>query len=341
MVVHGREMIAEDPAMEATALVTTSAAAIGAPAASAADIPVEDLTEYRGRSLPGALAVLTGVLAATAALGTLWWTGVLPDRVAGYALLPARPAPAGDRLTAGLWGTVILLAALAVVCFGGLTRGRPGTAWLLTHCGGYRGTVRRTGLLWINPLLGRRRMDVTLRHWRSRPLDAVDAGGARLEATVLVVWRIRDTARAGFVVEDHVRYLRDQVESGVALVLSRLPADDFDGGGRTLRDTDHVGAALTRALDQEMRPVGIEVIRASPVRIEYAPAIAEAMRRRQQAALGAGRRRPAFEDVVDTVSATVRRLGERGLVALDDRQRESLVNDLAVALCTARGARRG
>lgn len=331
--------------MEATVLVTTSAAAATAALATSADaagdIPVDDLAEYQGRSLPGGLAVLTGTLAATAALATLWWIGVLPDRIAGLTVLPPPPAPAGGGEDAGLWGTVMLLTALAVVSVGGLTRGRPGTAWLLTHCGGYRGTVRRGGLLWINPLLARRRVDVRLRHWRSRPLEAVDAEGAGLEATVLVVWRIRDTARAGFVVEDHMRYLREQVESTVALVLSRLPVDDFHGGGPTLRDTGHVGAALTRALAREMCPVGIEVACARPVRIEYAPAIAEVMGRRRLAALDARQRRAALEEAVDTVGGTVRRLTERGLVDLDDRQRQTLVNDLAVALCTTRAVRRG
>ncbi len=323
----------------ATAALTTAGAQSAAAGASSA--AVGDLTEYQGRSLPGGLAVLTGVLSVAAALGTLWWAGVLPHRVAGWALLPPRPAPAGGRADAGLWGTVMLLAALAVFSAGGLTRGRPDTVWLLTRCGAYRGTVRGTGLLWINPLLGRRRVDVRLRHWRSRPLDAVDSEGAGLRATVLLVWRVRDTARASFMVEDHVRFLCEQVESAVALVMSGLPADDFRGQGRTLRDTGHVAAALTRALAREMWPVGIEVVSARPVRVDYSPAVADAMRRRQLAALDARNRQAALDGVVDAVADMVRRLTERGLVTLEDHEREALVRDLTVAFCTTRAARRG
>ncbi len=334
--------------MEASGLVTTSAAAATPAVATsllpaAADQPtdVDDLTEYRGRSLPGAVAVLTCALAVAGALGAVWWTGELPRRVAGFTVLPSPPVPAtGDRAV-GLWGTVMLLAALAVVCAVGLTRGRPGAVLLLTRYGAYRGTVSRTGLLWINPLLGRRRVDVRLRHFRSHPLDAVDADGVRLRVTVRVVWRTRDTARASFMVDDPVRYLRDQVESAVALVMSRLPADDLRGHGRTLRDIEHVGTALTRVLAQDTLPVGIEVISARPARVEYAPAIADAMRRRQLAVLDARYRQAALDDVVDAVSDMVDRLADRGLADLTDEERKTLVKDLTVAFCTTRVARRG
>lgn len=329
--------------MTTTASAGVAAALAAAPADTAAHpLPDrEELTERQGRSLPGGLAVLTAVAAAGAALWLLWRLDVLPRRVVGYALLPdppdggSLPQPRGGT-PFGLWGAVMLLAALVAVAVGGLARGRPGTVWLLSRCGAYQGTVRRTGLLWINPLLSRRRVDVRLRHWRSRPIEAVDAEGTRLHATVLLVWRVRDTARACFTVDDHVLYLREQVESAVARVLSRSPADDFRGTGPTLRETDRVGEALTRELAQEMRPVGIEVFSARPVRIEYAPEVAEAMRRTRLAALDARHRQAVLDDVVASVAETVRRLTDRGLADLDDYERKALVRDLTVAFCTGR-----
>ncbi|MFE2428563.1 SPFH domain-containing protein [Streptomyces sp. NPDC059373] len=313
-------------------------AATQAPATttSPATTVTSDLTEHPGRPLPGWVAVLTVLAAAGTAGWLLWRTGTLPVRLAGHAALPA--APDSGRITVtGLWGAVALLAALAAFAAGGLARGRPGSVWVLTRHGAYRGTVRRTGLLWISPLLARRRTDVSLRHWRSSPIEATDASGAPLHATVLLVWRVRDTARASFAVDDHVRYLREQVEAAVCRILSRLPADDFRGPGPTLRDSDHVGDQLTALLAAEMRPVGVEVFSARPVRLDYAPAVAAAMHRSQLAALDARHRRAVLDDVLAAVTETVRGLTDRGLVQLDDYERKALVKDLTVAFYTARG----
>ncbi|MCP9973896.1 SPFH domain-containing protein [Streptomyces somaliensis] len=223
---------------------------------------------------------------------------------------------------------------LALFAFGGLVRGRVGYASVLTLFGDYRGTVRRTGLLWVSPLVLRRRLDVRLRHWRSEPLPAVDANGTALRVVVLVVWRIHDTARAALTVADHERYLREQVEAALARVLSRLPADVFHGGAPTLRDADAVGEAMTRMVAEECAPVGIEVFSTQPTRIEYAPEVAAAMRRRRIAAIDAEQRDAVLGSVVDAVEDMVRRLAERGLIDRDDYERKDLVKDLTVAFCT-------
>ncbi|NEB76724.1 SPFH domain-containing protein, partial [Streptomyces sp. SID14478] len=235
--------------------------------------------------------------------------------------------------------------ALALFGFGGLARGRTGRAWVLTLFGRYRGSVRRTGLLWVNPLLLRRRVDVRLRHWRSEPMPAVDANGVALRVVVLVVWRIKDTARAMLGVEDHEEYLRECVEAGLARVLSQLPADapPVAGGSPlhqdvpTLRNAEAVGDLLTRRLAADAGPVGIEVFSAQTSRIEYAPEVAAAMRRRRVAALDAQHRDSVLSSVVDSVEDTVTRLTTRGLVDLDDYERKALVKDLTVAFYTGRG----
>ncbi|MGW1926482.1 SPFH domain-containing protein [Streptomyces massasporeus] len=155
---------------------------------------------------------------------------------------------------------------------------------------------------------------------------------------VLVVWSVRDTARALLSVDDHLGYLREQVEAAVARVLSRLPADAFRGGTPTLRDAEAVGDALTRVLAAECRPVGIAVFSAQPTRIEYAPEVAAAMRRRQIAALDAKHRDSVLTGVIDAVDDTVTRLTARGLVELDDFERQALVKDLTVAFYTRSGS---
>ncbi|MFG2414594.1 SPFH domain-containing protein [Streptomyces goshikiensis] len=291
------------------------------------------LREHRGPVLPGWVAVLVGALALTGCAAVLWRAGVVPAVVvAAFGATPR--AYQGLRVTH--WPPLAFLGVVALVALGGLGRARAGHAWVLTLFGRYRGTVRRTGLTWVSPLLLRRRVDVRLRHWRSDPMPAVDAGGLALRAVVQVVWQVKDTARATLAVEDHTEYLAEQVESAMARVLSRLPADAFHEDAPTLRDAEAVGDALTRMLAAETEAVGIEVYSAQPTRIEYAPEVAEAMRRRRVAAIDAKHRDAVLTSVVDAVDDTVHRLTSRGLVELDDYERKALVKDLTVAFYTGR-----
>ncbi|MEU9533068.1 SPFH domain-containing protein [Streptomyces sp. NPDC048213] len=291
------------------------------------------LHERPGPALPGWVALLTGLGGTAAAAGVLWWTGVVPTAVLHRFGLGPRPY---DGLPTGAWAALVFLTALVLFALGGLTRGRVGHAWVLTLFGQYRGSVRRTGLMWISPLLLRRRVDVRLRHWRSEPLPAVDANGTALRVVVQVVWRVKDTVRAALGIEDHETYLREQVEAAMARVLSQLPADAFHEDAHTLRNAEAVGDALTRMLKADCEPVGVEVYSAQPTGIEYAPEVAAAMQRRRIAAIDAQHRDSVLTSVVDAVDDTVSRLTERGLVELDDYERKSLVKDLTVAFYTGR-----
>ncbi|KUN92382.1 hypothetical protein AQJ84_33400 [Streptomyces resistomycificus] len=285
------------------------------------------LTERPARVLPGAVGVFAGTCGTAGCLLTSWWAGALPP-LAAQAL--ALPSYAGAGLGPAQWAAYAGAGALGLFGFGGLARGRAGRAWVLGLFGRYRGTVRRTGLLWVNPLLLRRRVDVRLRHWRSEPMPAADANGVALRAVALVVWRVRDTARATLGVEDHETYLRECVEAGLA----RLPVE-MPGSGRGCADA--AGDALTRLVAADAAPVGIEVFSVRPVRVEYAPEVASAMHRRRIAALDAEQRASVLTSVVDSVEDTVTRLTMRGLVELDDYERKALVKDLTVAFCAGRG----
>ncbi|MER7045751.1 SPFH domain-containing protein [Streptomyces jumonjinensis] len=291
------------------------------------------LVERPGAVLPG----WTGMVAAACALagiGTLLWgAGAVPAMAAGVLGLAAHPY---HGIGLGLWCLVALGVLIALFALGGIGRGQVGHVWVLTQFGEYRGSVRRAGLLWLSPLLLRRRVDVRLRHWRSDPMPAVDADGTALRVVVLVVWRVRDTARAVLGVEDHEEYLSEQVESAMARVLSQLPADAFHEDAPTLRDAEAVGDALTGTLSAQCAAVGIEIFSAQPVGIEYAPEVAAAMQRRRIAAIDAKHRDSVLTSVVDAVDDTVTRLTARGLVELDDYERKALVKDLTVAFYAGR-----
>ncbi|MEU6487953.1 SPFH domain-containing protein [Streptomyces sp. NPDC046887] len=299
-------------------------------------VPTADrgLAERPGPVLPGWAGASVGVVAATGCAAVLWRIGAIPDELA--RMLGLAPYPF-HGIPLGVWAVLALGVLVVLFAFGGLARGRVGYAWVLTLFGDYRGTVRRTGLMWVSPLLLRRRVDVRLRHWCSEPLPAVDANGTALRVVVLVVWRVRDTVRAALGVADHERYLREQVEAAMARVLSQLPADAFHEDAPTLRDAELVGEALTRLLLAECAPVGIDVFSAQPTRIEYAPEIAAAMQRARIASIDARHRDTVLTSVVDAVDDMVHRLTTRGLVELDDYDRKSLVKDLTVAFYTGRG----
>ncbi|MFS0692970.1 SPFH domain-containing protein, partial [Streptomyces nitrosporeus] len=305
----------------------------GRAAGREAPAPDARLTERPGPVLPGWAALLAGTAAAGGGLALLALHGVLPTAVSGRLGL-VRPY---EPLGAGSWALLGLLVAVAVFAFGGVGRVRAGHASVLTLFGDYRGSVRRTGLIWASPLLRRRRVDVRLRHWRSEPLPAVDAEGTALRVVVLVVWRVADTARAALGVADHEQYLRDQIETALARVLSQLPADAFLEEARTLRDAEAVGDALTRMLKADCEPAGIEVYSAQPTGIEYAPEVAAAMQRRRVTAIDARHRDSVLTSVVDAVDETVGRLTARGIVELDDYEHKALVRDLTVAFYTGRG----
>ncbi|MET9850157.1 SPFH domain-containing protein [Streptomyces ossamyceticus] len=295
-----------------------------------------DLVERPARVLPGMVGVLGGTCGVAGCVLTSWWAGVLPDLVVGALGLPAGYTGA---LGPAQWAAYAGAGALTLFGFGGLARGRTGRAWVLNLFGRYRGTVRRAGLLWVNPLVLRRRVDVRLRHWRSEPMPAVDANGVALRAVVLVTWRMKDTARAVLGIEDHERYLSECVEAALSRVLSQLPADVPPNAlvrDSTLRNTEAVGEALTRLLVADTAPVGLEVFSVQPIRIEYAPEVAAVMQRRRIAALDAQHRDTVLTSVVDSVEDTVTRLTMRGLVELDDYERKALVKDLTVAFYTGR-----
>jgi hypothetical protein len=228
---------------------------------------VPGLVERPARVLPGTVGVLAGACGAAGCVLASWWAGVLPPLAAQALRLPASAGAAGPGLAQ--WAAYAGAGALGLAGFGGLTRGRTGRAWVLGLFGRYRGTVRRTGLMWVNPLMRRRGIDVRLRHWRSEPMPAVDVDGVPLRVAVLVVWRVRDTARAALGIDDHETYLRECVEAA----LTRVPVETPD--------------TLTRLVARETAPVGLEVFSVAPARVEYVPEIAAAMHRRGIAALQA------------------------------------------------------
>lgn len=293
----------------------------------------QELRERPAFVLPGWLAGPTLLAAVCAAAWAVAASGRidlrLPDQLRRSALLDvAEPVAVSVGTGAAIVGLVLLVGMFIVPA---------GSVRVMSRFGRYKGTVRRAGLVWAVPFRRRRKVDTRLRHWRSRPMDLTDRQGTPLQVMVLVVWQVRDTARAKFAVRDHEQYLRQQIEAAVSAVTASLPCDSFTRGAASLRDTEHVNEEMTRRLSGAMTAAGVQVFSAQALHIDYAPQVAEAMLRRRIAALDASTRTAVLDDVVDTVSQAVDQFTRRALVRLDEDGRTDFIRDLTVAMYTARG----
>ncbi|MFB7631397.1 SPFH domain-containing protein [Streptomyces sp. NPDC056149] len=294
-----------------------------------------ELRERRAVSLPGWCAVLAaGFCLAGAGSVLLWLTGQLPASMADRLREPPEPSalPWGP-VTVGL---LALCGILAILCLAGLIRVRSGTAVVSHAYGRYRATLRHTGLRWQNPLRLQRVVDVRIRHWRSRLDEVADRDGTPLDAVLLVIWQIHNTARVLYAVDDHEAYLKEQFEAVAARVFSTLPCDSLGGREPSLRNGHHLAGELTQALAAEVRALGIEVYSVQVVRLEYAAHVAEVMRQRRLGALEAKHREGTLDEVAQAVEATTRKLTTQGGVEWDDYERKAFVRELTVAFYAAR-----
>jgi regulator of protease activity HflC (stomatin/prohibitin superfamily) len=297
-----------------------------------------ELRERLALTLPGWVALLALLLALGSAVLVLARVGVIPP-VGGLPDLRTEDAKAADGAVMTDWSLIAVTAAglVALVVLAGLLANRAGQARVLSRWGRYQGTVRRAGLVWVNPLLRRRRVDVRLRHWRSDPVQVTDRAGIPIVVRVLVVWRTKDTARAVFSVGDHQAYLREQIHAVLTRTASTLPCDSNSNPGPALRDGQWFSDELSRGLAAEMAPAGLEVFSVQPVALDYAPEVAESMRRRRLADLDASLRTVLVDDAVEAAALAVRRLERATAQELDEAARSALMEQLLVAFVAPAG----
>ncbi|MFE0464352.1 SPFH domain-containing protein [Kitasatospora sp. NPDC058965] len=297
------------------------------------------LRERAALALPGWVALLALLLALGSIVVVLARVGVVPHLLDSLPDLRTDEARAADGAVVTDWALAAVTGAglVALVALSGLLANSGGDTRVLSRWGRYQGTVRRTGLSWVNPLLRRRRVDVRLRHWRSEPVQVTDRTGTPIVVRLLVVWRIRDTARAVFAVRDHESYLREQIHAVLTRIASTLPCDSNAAPGPALRDGQWFADELSRALAAEALPAGLEVYSAQPLVLEYAPEVADSMRRRKLADLDAGLRTVLVDDAVEAAALAVRRLERATAQELDEAARSALMEQLLVAFVAPAG----
>lgn len=228
----------------------------------------------------------------------------------------------------------LLIVILAAVAMGGYFTLQPNEARVLILFGAYKGTVRRSGFHWTNPFYSKRRISLRSRNLNGEKLKVNDKRGNPIEIAAVVVWRVEDTAQASFDVEDYPNYVRIQSESAVRHLANSFAYDHGEENELTLRSgRDEVAAALKEELQARLAKAGVLVEEARLTHLAYAPEIAQAMLRRQQAEAVIAARQKIVHGAVSMVDMALRELAEKAVVTLDDERKASMVSNLLVVLC--------
>jgi len=231
-----------------------------------------------------------------------------------------------------------LVIAIACACFAGLTVVNPNQAKVVTLFGVYKGSLKAPGLWWVNPLTTRRRLSLRVRNFESGKLKVNDHDGNPIEIAAVIVWRIVETFEAVFNVDDYEHFVHVQTEAAVRILATTYPYDSHQDGQLSLRSSvGDITDRLRHEVHERLAKAGIEVIEARISHLAYAPEIAGAMLRRQQASAVIAARQKIVEGAVGMVEMALDEISRKGVVKLDEERKAAMVSNLLVVLCSERG----
>jgi len=278
----------------------------------------------RSREVPAATqSGYVMLLVSLLLIGLAVWAfiaAVSPEEVNGLMMIVA--------FVAGTIGLLVLTGFYMI---------NPNEAAAIQLFGAYKGTDRTEGLRWVLPWLTRKKIAVRANNVISDKIKVNDSRGNPIEMAAQVVWRVTDTAQALFDVDDYREFVDAQIEAAVRSIGSRYPYDDIEHLEITLRGNhEEVGVELRAALIERLLVAGITVDECGLTHLAYAPEIAGAMLRRQQAEAVIAARRKLVEGAVSMVEMALHQLSEKNVVELDDERRAAMVSNLMVVLCGER-----
>lgn len=247
--------------------------------------------------------------------------------VAAGVLLIVFGAPSPLPIVAG-----VFINVLALILLSGLTIVNPNESRVIQFFGRYIGTLKQAGLHFVVPLTGRKRISLRVRNFETAKLKVNDADGNPVEIAAVVVYKVFDTAKAAFAVDDYEQYVAIQSEAAVRHLATTHPYDSHDNR-TSLRDGAEVASELTEELRERTEQAGVELVEARITHLAYAPEIAQAMLVRQQAAQVVAARTTIVEGAVGMVGMALDRLAEQGVVELDEERKATMVSNLLVVLC--------
>jgi len=259
-------------------------------------------------------------------------------RINGFAMLLVLLA-LGAAVLLGLGSMPLLItlgsiwAVLAAVAASGFTIVNPNEAKVVQFLGRYVGSVSDAGFQWVLPFTTKRRVTLRVRNFETAKLKVNDAVGSPVEIAAVVVFKVVDTAKAVFAVDDYEEYVAIQSEAAVRHLATTHPYDSHDPERTSLRDGAEVATELTAELRDRTELAGIEILEARITHLAYAPEIAQAMLVRQQASQVVAARTRIVEGAVGMVQLALDRLSSEGVVDLDEERRAQMVSNLLVVLC--------
>jgi regulator of protease activity HflC (stomatin/prohibitin superfamily) len=238
------------------------------------------------------------------------------------------------------WITVAAVTVLALdaISVAGLTVVNPNEASVVTLFGVYKGTIKHAGFWWVNPLTTRRKLSLRVRNFESAKLKVNERDGNPIEIAAVVVWRIVETFEAMFNVDDYENFMHVQSEAAVRNLATTYPYDSHEDGSVSLRlSAGEVADRMRHEIQERLSKAGIEVIEARISHLAYAPEIAGAMLRRQQATAIIAARQKIVEGAVGMVEMALDEISRKNVVALDEERKAAMVSNLLVVLCSEKG----
>ena len=236
----------------------------------------------------------------------------------------------------GIWligGGIVLLISFFLMSSGFFTL-QPNEGRVLILFGDYRGTVRKDGFHWANPFMTKQKISLRTRNFNGEKLKVNDKRGNPIEIAAVVVWHIEDTAQAFFDVDNYEEYVEVQSESAVRHLANCYAYDHGEEHETTLRSgVEEVSHALRDELQQRLTKAGVRVEEARLTHLAYAPEIANAMLRRQQAEAIIDARKKIVHGAVSMVKMALHDLSDQNVVELDDERKSAMVSNLLVVLC--------
>jgi len=240
-------------------------------------------------------------------------------------------AASASEAVAGV--TVVLAAVVFALVVSGFTVVGPNEARVIQFFGRYVGTVATAGFHWVIPLTTKRRLSQRVSNFETARLKVADADGNPVEIAAVVVWRVADTYRAAFGVDDYAEYVSVQSGAAVRHLATSYPYEAHDSGRASLREGTVISEELTTELRERVDLAGVEVLESRITHLAYAPEIAQAMLARQQANAIVAARFKIVEGAVGMVSNALDRLRAENVVELDEERKAQMVSNLLVVLC--------
>ena len=258
--------------------------------------------------------------------------------VSGYVMVIVELALFATGILAGIGGlspVFFLLIGLAVIFTPGFFIVSPNNSVVLLLFGEYKGTVKDNGFFWVNPLYSKKSLSLRARNFDSDKVKVNDKVGNPIQIGVILVWQVRDTFRACFEVDNYETFVKIQTDSAVRALTGLYPYDNFDTDSEVTLRSGHeeVNHALEENLRKRLDLAGIHVIEARIGHLAYAPEIAGAMLRRQQATAVVAARFKIVEGAVSMVHMALEELSKQGVIELDEERKAAMVSNLMVVLC--------